>query len=760
MAIDTQDPFGDGLGMMGAEIYGMTPAMDPYDFTTATEVHGATEGEKPTEELQARVTALLQEAQSHYEEYIAPDQVMATDYYYGRPFGDEREGRSQVVSTDVRDAILDRHPDLLEIFFAGDRVIEFKPRGPEDVAQAQLQTDYVNYCFIEDNPGFLILNAVLKDMGVRRLGYTKWWWESMPRIHGETLFGLTEQELMVLQQDSGLEGFEIVNEHQLMVPGQDPETGEIQMAPVPVFDVEIRRVEPYGAVRVAAIPPEEIIWTPDSRSLGEAAIVAHRREMPSDEVVGLGVKPEDVERFRGQAHLTTASSDDLRWSRSFYGVSNKSAGVSMDNTDDARAPVLFTEAYALVDADGDGISELRMFKCLGESYEIVNGPLGELVDEIPIAVFTEDPEPHTILGLCAWDHTKSIQRVNSQIERASLNSLALAVEPQMEVGPGVNPIDLISPEISGVVRVRSMGSIREIKTTFVGAECLEMLAFYNQKKSDRLGVVGPREGVDPNIMQSTTAEAVESTLSKAQKRIKVIARVVAETGMKTMFKGILRLLVQHKNEWAGRQVRLNNQWVEIDPRPWDADMDVTMNVALGTGSKSAQLAQLGALAAKQEEHIQMGSPLTSFVELRATYASAMELMGYKDAARAWKPWGVEQQQQFEQAQAQKPSSDPAMELVKVEGMKAQAQIAIEDKKAESAIQVAQVKARIDAGAKAAELKLKREEMLLENDREKDKIARDTVLKERELELKHKADIHDAELRAQIQRDRQAQTPQE
>ena len=759
MAIDTQDPLGDGLGMLGAEIYSMELPGDLIGQEPEDEAEAA-EGNRPPEELQARVTALLQEAQSHYEEYIAPDQVQATDYYYGRPFGDEKEGRSQVVSTDVRDAILDRHPDLLEIFFAGDRVMEFKPRGPEDTDEALLKTDYTNYVFTEDNPGFLILNAVLKDMGVRRLGYTKWWWESMPRIHGETLFGLTEQELMVLQQDEGVEGFEIVNEYQMMVPAPDPETGEIQMAPVPVFDVEIRRIEPYGCVRVAAIPPEEIIWTPDSRSLGQAAIVAHRRDMPSDEVVGLGVAQEDVDRFRGQPHQTTASSDDLRWSRSFYGVSSKSSGVSMDNTDDARSPVLFTEAYALVDADGDGISELRMFKCLGENYEIVNGPLGELVDHIPIADFTEDPEPHTILGLCAWDHTKPVQRVKSQIQRAQLNSLALAVEPQMEVGPGVNPLDLISPEINGVVRVRTMGSVREIKTTFVGAETLDMLAYYDQIKADRLGVVGPREGVDPNIMQSTTAEAVESTLSKAQKRIKVIARVVAETGMKTMFKGILRLLVQHKNEWAGRQVRLHNKWVTMDPRPWDADNDVTINVALGTGSKSAQLAQLGALAAKQEEHIQMGSPLTSFVELRATYASAMELMGYKDAARAWKPWGAEQQQQFEQAQAQKPSSDPAMELVKVEGMKAQAQIAIEDKKAESAIQVAQVKAKIDAGAKAAELRLKREEMLLENDREKDKIARDTVLKERELELKHKADIHDAELRAQVQRDREAQVPQE
>ena len=101
-----------------------------------------------------------------------------------------------------------------------------------------------------------------------------------------------------------------------------------------------------------------------------------------------------------------------------------------------------------------------------------------------------------------------------------------------------------------------------------------------------------------------------------------------------------------------------------------------------------------------------------------------------------------------------------MELVKVEGMKAQAQIAIEDKKAESAIQVAQVKAKIDAASRAAELQLERQKMMLENDREKDKIARDAVLKERELELKHKADIHDAELRAQVQRDREAQATQE
>lgn len=696
-------------------------------------------------DLQSTLQALLQEALDHHEEHIEPDQVEATDYYFARPFGDEKKGRSSVVSTDLRDTVLDRVPDLLEIFMGSDSVVEYRPRGPEDEAQAEQETDYVNYLFFERNPGFLNLNAAIKDAEVRRLGYLKWSWEENSRVEGETHTGLTEEDLLVIVEDEEVDDYEILREYEGTAPQMDPETGQTMMAPTVLFDCEVQRRRKQGKLCIDAVPPEEIVFTPAARSLEKAQIVAHVREVPQDELRLMGI-PEDLIEEQ-VARQESRGSEHLEWSRQFYGDGKRGAlRDRADVKDDTQDPVAFAEVYALMDADGDGIAELRCFQCVGPDHRInPERPMGELISHVPIAVFNGEPEPHTIPGLCTFDHTRDIQRIKSQVQRAQMNSLAQAVEPQLAVqDKAVNIGDLLNPEINGIVRVRGdvNNSIREIKTTFVGAETLDVLAYYDTIKGERTGQAGPREGLDPNVLQSTTREAVSSNLSKGQRRILMSARAYAEVGLKQAFRGIRQTLIE--NQAPAEVVRLRNQWVQVDPRSWHADRDVSVNVALGTGSKQERIDALLALAEKQEAHLQMGSPLVTFAELRHTYRKLTELLGYKNADAFFRPWGPQEQQQFEQAQAQKPPSDPQMALVEVERMRAEAQMQIEQMKVQAQIQMDQMK-----------MQLEQWKAQMQDDRERDKLARESVLKERELEAKHAVDIHDAELKAQVARDRAA-----
>jgi hypothetical protein len=450
----------------------------------------------------------------------------------------------------------------------------------------------------------------------------------------------------------------------------------------------------------------------------------------------LGIDEDFIDEHKGAR--PDRSTESLAWSRQFYGSSSVSE-ITRDSRDQlqdpSQEPIRFTEVYALVDTDDDGIAELRMFQCVGPDYDIVpdeNDEIyGELVDEIPIAVFTPDPEPHTIPGLCNYDYLKEIQRVKSQIQRGQLNSLAQSIENQLVVASSeVNMRDLISPEISGIIRVRrdTQNSIREIRHQFVGGDTLPVLEYYDQIRADRTGSAGPREGLNPNVLQSTTAEAVTSTLSKAQQRIKMLARVYAETGFKHMFKGIYGLLVKHQDR--ARVVQLRNQYVAVDPRYWDAEMDVRVNVALGTGSRTEKIAGIQALAQSQEAHLQMGSPLVSFAELRNTYGKLTDLLGYKDTSQFWKPWGPEQQAQYEQAQqeaAQNAPDDPATMVAKVE----------------------ELKVTLAAQEAQAKMELERYKVELQDARERDKAAREFALKEYEIELKYQSEIDDRKLQAKI-----------
>lgn len=748
-----EDILGDGLGLLGAEIHSvpMGDGLDDIVGGIADELDPKPDDEFTT--LQAWLKNVCQEAKSHYEEYIEPDQAEATDYYYGRPFGDEEKGRSQVVDTALRDTVLDKMPDLLDIFIS-DQVVEFRPRGPEDVRMAKEKTEAVNFVFLEENEGFLIMNAVLKDTSVRRIGYTKWRTDEVERVEGERHVGLTQDEVNFLAQEEDVDQVDVLSSEVRPLPIQDPQTGEVQLVPTELLDVEVRRRIKRGRIIVESVPPEEVYWTPGARTVDGCHVWVHSRMVSREEAYALGVTEKEFDEKR---EAKKASNDSLSWRRTFYGIATKDV-VRSDDGNHAKDEVLLSEVYAKYDLDGDDVAELRKFICLGNDFDIVGDKQGELESMIPFAAFSQDPEPHTLLGLCDWDHAKDVQRIKSQVKRAQLNSLARAVEPQLAIGQGVNIRDLISPEIVGFIRAKDVNQIREIKDTFVGDETLAVLTYYDQVLADKTGKAGPREGLDPNILQSTAEEAVENNISKSQKRTKLNAKALAETGMKRMFLGIAKLMVENPDHVG--MMRLNGEWVRPDPRSWTIDHDVIVNVGLGTGSKRQRLGDLAAIAEKQEQHIQQGSPLVSFVELRATYARAQELMGYKDDGTFWRKWGPEQQQQYEQQLAQQPHSDPAMALVEVERVKTEAQIGIEDQKA-----------KVATAKEVAKLKLEREKLRTENEREmlkirleddrlRDKIARDYVLKEKEIEAKNKVDLEEARLNAEVQRDRVAQSTQE
>jgi hypothetical protein len=708
--------------MMGAEVLEMGFEAEPSDDMTAED-----------RDLQSTLQALMNEAINHYEEHLEPDQTDATDYYHGRLPKPAGKGRSSVVSTDVRDTVLDRIPDFLEIFMGSDSVVEFQPTGPEDVSVAEQQTDYVNHLFWVKNPGFRILNAVFKDAEIRRLGYVKWQWEHTSRVEGETHTGLTEEELLILSEDEDVDDYDIVREYEGVAPQMDPETGATVLVPVALYDCEVQRTIKGGALKVCEVPNEEIVWTPNARSLEQAHLVAHVREVPKDELIRLGIPEALIEE--NTSRRESRSSESLAWARQFYRSDSKRTALQdrAEVSDESQDPVVFAEAYALIDADGDGVAELRMFQLVGPDF-VVNPekPRGELVSHVPIAVFTPDPEPHTIPGLCTADHTISIQRVKTDVQRAQLNSLSQAVEPVLAVlDRMVNLGDLLNPEVSGIVRVKGdvNNSIREIKTQFVGAETLDVLAYYDTLKGERTGQAGPREGLDPNVLQSTTREAVSSNLSKGQRRIMMTARAYAEIGMTQMFRGILKTVIENSNK--AEVARLRNQWVEVDPRSWHAERDVTINVALGTGSKGERIESLFRIAAIQEAHIQNGSPLVTFSELYATYAKITDLLGHKDTTTFFRPWSEEQQAQMEQQKAQQPPADPAMAIAQAEQMRVQAEIQLDQMKFE----LEQWKAQ------------------RQDDRERDKLARESALKEFEIELKHKAEIIDAELKAKVAADR-------
>lgn len=125
----------------------------------------------------------------------------ALKYFNQEPYGNEQEGRSQIVTSEVSDTILWILPSLLKIFTSTDKAVEFDPERPEDEDASKQATDAVNYVFFRQNNGFLALHNFFFDALLSKNGYVKVFYEDKKTTKKEKYQGLTEVQLAMISQN-------------------------------------------------------------------------------------------------------------------------------------------------------------------------------------------------------------------------------------------------------------------------------------------------------------------------------------------------------------------------------------------------------------------------------------------------------------------------------------------------------------------------------------------------------------------------------
>lgn len=670
------------------------------------------------EELQNIVIAEIDDAQNYIDDVISPERATAGQYYKGEPFGNEEEGRSQAMSMDVRDTVQAMMPSIMKMFFAANNVVEFAPNGPEDVETAQQATDYVNYCLTRDNNLFNECYSTFKDALIRKNGIMKVWWDNEKDVTTHYFTGLDEATFSVLQSDPTVEvkDVEITYGEAPMVP---PEMMGMPAPPMPAtYDCTVVRTVEKGRLRVQSVPPEEFLIDRRARSIETAEFVAHRRYVTVSDLVKMGYDFDEVQ------DLGFETLDDFEGNPETFDRNPQAFVQITGRTDTTSRKVLYIEGYVYVDMDGDGIAELCRVCVAGSANKVLHW---EPCDFIPFVDFCPDPEPHTFFGMSIADVTMDIQLIKSNILRNTLDSLAQSIHPRTGVVEGqVNIEDVMNTEVGGIIRMRAPGMVQPFVMPFVGQQAFPMLQYMDELRENRTGISKAASGLDANALQSSTRAAVAATITAAAQHIELICRIFAETGMKNLFRKSMQLIA--KNQDAPRMVRLRNTFVPIDPRVWDTSMDVVVNVALGTGSNEEKMAFLGQVAAKQEMLMQMGAPLADMQGYYNTLAQMMALAGYKDPTVFFKDPAM-----------MPPPPPPAPPQPTPEEMLSQVQM--------EAI-------RADIQKKAAELELQREEMLRKDDRERDKLDADMMIKAAEIEAKYGAQVNTANIEALMQRDRE------
>jgi len=668
------------------------------------------------EELQNIIIAEIDDAQSYIDDDISPQRALAGQYYKGEPFGNEEEGRSQAMSMDVRDTVQAMMPSIMKVFFAANNVVEFAPNGPEDVATAQQATDYVNYCLTRDNNLFNECYSTFKDALIRKNGIMKVWWNTEKDVTTHYFTGLDEATFSVLQADANIEVKDVeITYGEMMV---ETPMGMMSQTQPATYDCTVVRTVEKGRLCVQSVPPEEFLIDRRARSIETAEFVAHRRYVTVSDLVKMGYDFDEVQ------DLGFETLDDFEGNQETFDRNPQAFVQITGRTDTTSRKVLYIEGYVYVDMDGDGIAELCRVCVAGSANKILHW---EPCDFIPFVDFCPDPEPHTFFGMSIADVTMDIQLIKSNILRNTLDSLAQSIHPRTGVVEGqVNIEDVMNTEVGGIIRMRAPGMVQPFVMPFVGQQAFPMLQYMDELRENRTGISKAASGLDANALQSSTRAAVAATITAAAQHIELICRIFAETGMKSLFHKSMQLIA--KNQDAPRMVRLRNTFVPIDPRVWDTSMDVVVNVAIGTGSNEEKMAFLGQVAAKQEMLMQMGAPLADMQGYYNTLAQMMALAGFKDPTVFFKDPAM-----------MPPPPPPAPPQPTPEEMLSQVQM--------EAI-------RADIQKKAAELELQREEMLRKDDRERDKLDADMMIKAAEIEAKYGAQVNTANIEALMQRDRE------
>tara|TARA_Y100001963_G_scaffold52084_1_gene72791 strand:+ start:3437 stop:5515 length:2079 start_codon:yes stop_codon:yes gene_type:complete len=649
-------------------------------------------GGMDSQELQGNVRAAITDAVQYIDDYISPNRAKATKYYRGEPFGNEEDGRSTVVDMTVRDTVGKIMPALLRVFFGTEKVVEFVPQTGADVAFAGQATDYVNHILTKDNNLFLELQSCWQDALVRKVGVLKYFWEENPDEESYTLTNLDEQGLIALQADPEL---------QVNVLSQvytDDGMQQQGITAVPTFSVHVTYKSKTGRVKVKALPCEEFIINREATSLEDATLTAHRRMATVSELVKMGYDFDFVKS-------KSSGTDELE-----YNVERRERNNAIDYSyrkDDSQKLVEYVEAYVKVDWDNDGIAELRKICCMGSDYEIVHN---QPFDRPPFATFCPSPESHVFFGQSIYDLVGDIQKIKSNVLRNSLDSLSLSIHPRVAVVEGqANLDDVLSTEVGAVIRQSQPGAVTPFNLPFVGKEAFPMLGYLDTLKENRTGISKASQGLDAENLQSTTQMAVNATIKGAQAQIEMIARIFAETGMKELFQGVLKLVVQHQD--YERVVRLRDAFTPIDPRPWNSNMDVSVNVALGAADEQEKIDSLSAIISKQEDIINKfgpNNPLVSLEQYRNALSAQMNLAGFKNTSAFMNEGPVE----LPPPPPPKPTAEEVLAQVQAQSIQA------------------------DMQKKAAELQLKHQEMMRDDDYRQDKLEADITMQAAELKAKY------------------------
>ena len=623
---------------------------------------------------------------------LSADRANAMDHYHGRPYGNEQEGRSAIVSRDLAEAIDWAMPAIMRVFTQSGSLGEFDPVGPDDEDAAKQESDYVNQVIMKDNPGFIMLHDAIKDTLLLKNGYVKHNWDVATKITEDEYSGLTMDEIAHMVTKLEQSGAEVeIKEATGTTVTIDTPAGPM---PLELWDMRLKVTRKKGKVCIEAVPTEEVRVSKRCRgTLQDSPFTEHVTRKTRSDLIEMGMPYEFVDSLAAFNERDNSTQSFARDSVADESDTTEGGAIGDRSMDEIE----YCEAYIKVDWDGDGIAELRKVVTVAEKLppgEEWNEPLSA----VPMTSFMAKRMPHRHVGESLDDELADLQEIKTVLLRQLLDNIYLTNNNQWLVNERVNIKDFMTSLPGGVKRVSGMepvlGAAEPIMSTPIVGQILPVVDYMDNIKEGRTGISRSMTVLDPDTLKQSTKGAFLENLNRASQKMEMITRMLAETGVKELVLQVHALLMRHQDK--ARVVQMRGKWVEINPQEWQDRTDLTAKVGLGTGNEEEKRQKLLLISGLQDKLAAAG--LVDPKHAYAMFAELAETLGFDQPDRfALSPDSPEFQQKMAN---QQPPVNPMVEVEQVKGQNQmqlkQIDVQSDQQKTSATLQSEQQRAQIEA----------------------------------------------------------------
>jgi hypothetical protein len=583
------------------------------------------------------------------------------------------------------------------------------------------------------------------DAMLLRNGVLHWFVDEKTRVEGSKHTGLDEMALGQLIDDS-VEVLEQSSKIEMQpVPPEMAAQYQAQGIPVPegvpveLFDVKIKRTIKEKKPRIISVPMDEFLISSDALCVDDSGLVGQGRKVSRSDLVAMGYDRDKIESLPSATE--TATSENERYSRRKYANDISKANERENDKID------YYDLYVRLDRDNDGIAELRHI-CMAGGLTAEHLLVDDYASDVPYADLVIERQPHQWEGVSIADDVMDIQRIKTALLQSAMNNIYWQNALQMIVNSSAieNPEAVMRPEFGRPIMLKDGYNARDAISynivPFVANNILEFIGYWDDQVSDRTGIDDTSAGMPADALQNVTAKASAMMEQKGIARVEMLVRTLATGGLKRLFKGLLKLIIENQDK--ARTVRMRDKWVEVDARSWNAEMDATINTGLGAGTRERDMMVMQGVISMQEKLLASLGPDNPFVKpdnVWKALSGLVEASGLKtpsmyftkpdeaevtaalDARKNAKP--IELQKIEAQAMADKALREAEMPL-EMRKMELEVQAAAEKERAQSqaAVDEAIALAEIQATDKQSERDLKYYEINQRLAFEREKLALD------------------------------------